>query len=107
MSRTLEITTANGHLGAVAMATSNIERFCADFSSFLDQGVILTEIVAAIDIINNDAVVNRLELSHDCKSAIWYMESPDVASVYNLTFTVTTSDEQILNYTLQYNVGAS
>jgi hypothetical protein len=103
---TFEIAGASGHLGAVSMTPSNVEKFCADFSYFLEPGVLLTSMTATLEIIDSDAVVNRLSLSSDRKSAIWYMESPDDPLTYDLSFTITTNDGQTLNYTVQYNVGA-
>ena len=87
------------------MVPSNVERFCADFRYFLDQGVLLTSVAATVPVINDDAVVNGFSLSNDRKVAFWYMESPDDPVAYDLSLTITTNDGQTLNYTLRYNVG--
>lgn len=107
MARFIDITEVTEHLGAVSMVTSNVEKFIADFSCLLGQGVFLTSIEASVDpVINEDAVANGFDLTHDQKKASWYMESPDDPSSYPLAITLTTSDGQFLNYTLQYNVSA-
>jgi hypothetical protein len=104
--RVFEIADENGDLGVVRMTSSNIEKFCADFDYFLRPGVLLTGIVVDELVIDDDAVVNGIQLSNDCRSAIWYVESTDDPANFDVSFSVTTNDGQTLNYVVHYVVGA-
>lgn len=104
--KTFEIADENGDLGIVRMTSSNIEKFCIDFDYFLERGVLLTSITLAETVIDDDAVVNGEQLSNDCRSAVWYVESTDDPANFDVRFSVTTSDEQTLHYVVHYVVGA-
>lgn len=98
--------TEEGDLGVVRMTPSNIEKFRADFDYFLDPGVLLTGITVPVPIIDDDAIVNDIQLSNDRRSAIWYVESTDDPTTFDVDFYVTTDDGQTLNYTVHYVVGS-
>jgi hypothetical protein len=101
-----EIANGDGDLGVVRMTHSNIEKFCANFDCFLAKGVLLTGITVAETVIDDDAVVNREQLSNNRRAVVWYVESTDDPAVFDVNFSVTTNDDQTLNYVVHYVVGA-
>jgi hypothetical protein len=104
--KVFEIANEDGDLGLVRMTWSNIERFRADFDSFLEPGVLLTGVTVPVIVIDNDAVVNGVQLSNDCRSVFWSVESTDDPATFDVSFIVTTNDEQSLHYVVHYVVGA-
>jgi hypothetical protein len=101
-----EVASANGDLGVVRMTMSNIERYRADFTYFLERGVQLTGVTMEKIVIDDDAVINNIQLSNDYRSVIWHVESTDDPARFDVSFAVTTNDGQTLNYTVHYVVGA-
>jgi hypothetical protein len=106
MGKVFEIANGSGDLGVVRMVHSNIERYCANFDYYLEPGILLTDVTVAVLIINDDAVVNGAALTNDRRAAIWYVESTDDPANFDVNFSVTTNDDQTLNYTVHYVVGA-
>jgi hypothetical protein len=104
--KVFEIAYADGDLGMVRMVHSNIEKFCANFDSFLEPGVLLTGVTVPVMVIDDDAVVSSVQLSNDYRSAVWYVESTDDPADFDVSFTVTTNDGQTLHYIVHYVVGA-
>jgi len=101
-----EIADSDGDLGAVRLTASNVERYQADFGYFLEPGVLLTGMSIDTEVIDDDAIVNRLQLANDRRSVFWYVESTDDPTTFDVNFAVTTNDGQELNYTVHYVVGA-
>lgn len=100
--RTFEISSATGHLGAVAVTVSNIEKHRADFRFFLDKGVILSSVTATV---TGASSVTGVTMSDDRKSAIWFLNAASAAENSVLTLTVTTNDGQTLLYNVMYMIG--
>lgn len=93
-----EIANDQGALGHRVIVAGNKERIFLDFQDFLGDGVVLTDVTAAVTSIVS--TVSTPILSNDQKSATFYLTTSAISEVMTVSLVVETSDDQLLNYTI-------
>lgn len=93
-----EIANDQGALGHRVIVAGNKERIFLDFQDFLGDGVVLTDVTAAVTSLVS--TVSACILSNDQKSATFYLTTSAISEVMTVSLVVETSDDQLLNYTI-------
>lgn len=97
-----EVVDTRGFLGKKRLMTGNTEKYWARFESLLDRGVILTDATATVT--SALTTVDVPELSDDKKSLFFTLTSTDADETFTLALQVETSDGQVLNWLIVYDV---